>query len=280
MISFGDKKQKILFLSLAGFVLAVLTGVSEHSPWLKFLCGFSNGCSETLQYTILSLPAWLWGAVFYASFALLVYFTRYSLLFLMAIAFGVELRLLWIMVSIKAFCGFCVINFVVMLLLFVLFLERSRVWKMLAVSLISFQLAAFLVPLKNQALSDAAVQHDPQIVATVESEVITAEQLDGPLNSAIYKLQMEIYRLRQRRLDELIAETLFRGEAQRRGVPVDQVLKETMLFATMDVTEEEIGRYLSDNQDKLMNWTGSEAQLREQVKDLLQQQKAYQKAMD
>ena len=61
-----NKKRLLLIFCFLGLGMAVFAGMADHVQWLAALCsGFSDGCRETAQYSLLNLPIWLWGVGFY-----------------------------------------------------------------------------------------------------------------------------------------------------------------------------------------------------------------------
>ena len=64
-------RQRLLVgLSLGGGAFAVLAGLAEKYPWLHALCaGVGDGCKDTVLYTVLSIPLWIYGTAFYALLA-------------------------------------------------------------------------------------------------------------------------------------------------------------------------------------------------------------------
>jgi hypothetical protein len=137
-----------------------------------------------------------------------------------------------------------------------------------------------LITLFYPTIVCAATSQRSNPVASVDGKVITEEELEAPLASPIYSLQMQIYELKQSRLDQMIAQMLLQKEADRRGVSLQEFVNKSVLAHMPEVTEQEIEAYSRENQESLQNWKGSDEELKRQIKTFLQQQKAYQQISD
>lgn len=271
----------MLVLSLLGLGVAGISGAAEYVPWLASMCGsLSGGCKETAEFTLLSLPLWLWGAFYYIALAVLLSRAHFLVFWWVAVAFGVELSLLWIMVSLHALCIFCLINCLIVILIVVFSFKRERLWQTVAVSLFAFILATYIIPRENQSL---ALEPNPQsetIVAMVKSRPITATELELPLAAELYQLQMQIYAKKKERLDRIITERLLEEEAKRRGVPIEQLVRESVPPQQVSVTEEEVKQYYRANQAKWLDWKGSQAELKARIRSYLQSEEYKQKVVE
>lgn len=121
------RSRLVLGLALTGVLVASVAGLSQHLEWLASFCaGFSEGCRQTADFSLFHLPLWLWGVGYYL-LILLLFFGSYSLvLWALAVGFGIELGLVWIMFSQNIVCVFCLANFAVMLALVLCSLELPR----------------------------------------------------------------------------------------------------------------------------------------------------------
>jgi protein-disulfide isomerase len=137
-----------------------------------------------------------------------------------------------------------------------------------------------LITLFYPTIVCAATSQRSNPVASVDGKVITEEELEAPLASPIYSLQMQIYELKQSRLDQMIAQMLLQKEADRQGVTLQEFVNKSVLAHMPEVTEQEIEAYSRENQESLQNWKGSDEELKRQIKTFLQQQKAYQQISD
>jgi len=273
------KNTWIIIAAGLGFIMAFLAGFSSKLAWLDSLCGgLSSGCRETANFTVFSIPLWLIGAGFYLALSLALYRANRLVLWLVLAAFGVELRLVWLMFSMKALCVYCLANFVVVAFLAAICFEKKRIWQMSTVSLLSLVLSIFILPSAvNSTL--ATTNTDPGVAAEVAGKVITIEELERPLSSRIYNLQKEIFQLKRNRLDQLIAEILLQKEAEQRGTSVQQYLQETVLNNRVLVSDDEVEQFYLENRANLAGWRGSEQELKRRIRASLQQQKTYKKIL-
>lgn len=107
-------------------------------------------------------------------------------------------------------------------------------------------------------------------LAEVNGEAITAEELDHALGAKLAKLEEQIYDLKRRELENLIAHKLFSHEAAKRGISVPTLLDAEVTSKVGLVTEKEIEDFYEQNKTRLR---GGEAELRPRIRSFLQQQK-------
>lgn len=107
-------------------------------------------------------------------------------------------------------------------------------------------------------------------LAEVNGEVITAGDLDQALGARLRQLEEQMYDLKRRELDTLIAERLLAQEAARRGTSVGTMLDAEVTSKVGLVTEQEIEAFYQTNKARLR---GEETALRPQIRAYLQQQK-------
>jgi len=277
----GQKIDKrIPILSAIGCLVAILAGLAEHVEWLSSLClGFSGGCRETAKYTVLRVPLWLWGVLFYVILGISSYQANRLMLWLAAAGFGVELCLLWVMFSSKILCVFCLGNALIIVLLFVLCFKRAFLWQIIFTSSVVLLVSTFLIPQPRVSDSSHRRNEDP-VVAEVGGTRILESELEAPLASRIYELQHEIYSLKLRRLEERIVKILLEKEAEKQGVSVTELVNESILSEGLTVSDSELNNYYLENRGDMPNWEGSEDQLRDLMREKLIQKKAYQMIID
>jgi protein-disulfide isomerase len=107
-------------------------------------------------------------------------------------------------------------------------------------------------------------------LAEVNGEVITTGDLERALGARLRKLEEQMYELKRRELDALIAERLLAQEAVRRGTSVGAMLDAEVTAKVGLVTEQEIEAFYQANKTRLR---GEETTLRPQIRAYLQQQK-------
>jgi small-conductance mechanosensitive channel len=110
--------------------------------------------------------------------------------------------------------------------------------------------------LRSQPGRDLGVRRTREAIAQVDGQIVTNEEVEDALGAPIRRLERQIYDLKRQKLDSLISQRLPAREAARRGVTTQALLQE-------DVTAKvEPGRL-----------RGAEAQLRDQIRAYLQNQK-------
>lgn len=107
-------------------------------------------------------------------------------------------------------------------------------------------------------------------LAEVNGETITAKDLEGALGARLSKLEEQIYDLKQRELDSLIAQRLFAQEAAKRRISVAALLDAEVTGKVSLVTEKEIEDFYQANKARMR---GDETEIRQKIRAFLQQQK-------
>ena len=109
-----------------------------------------------------------------------------------------------------------------------------------------------------------------EVLAEIDGEKITAEQVEKPLGNQISKLQEQIYNLKREKLEAIIAEKLLAKEAARRGVTVTALIDKEVTSKVGLVTEQEVDDFYQKNKAQMR---GEEATVRQQIRSYLQNQK-------
>jgi protein-disulfide isomerase len=118
----------------------------------------------------------------------------------------------------------------------------------------------------------AAVAQTPtaEPLAEVNGVAITARDVERALGAKLSQLEEQIYTLKRKEVDSLIAQTLFAQEAAKRGVSVAELLDAEVTSKVALVTEKEIDDYYRANKARMR---GDEVSARVQIRSMLQQQK-------
>src|SRR5262245_50715651 len=122
-------------------------------------------------------------------------------------------------------------------------------------------------------LAGLAFATDPpgtEPLAEVNGETITAKDLEAALGARLSKLEEQIYDLKSRELDSLIAQRLFAQEAAKRKISVAALLDAEVTAKVGLVTEKEIDDFYQANKARIR---GDEAEVRQKLRPFLQQQK-------
>ncbi len=89
-------------------------------------------------------------------------------------------------------------------------------------------------------VSSVVAQEPREIVAEVDGENISAQDLRDAAGVSLARLEDETYRLKQQKLQSLIEERLLAHEARRRKVSVESLVQTEITAKTVAVTHEEV----------------------------------------
>ncbi len=261
-------------LIIAGLAVSVLSVLETRIRWVAAFCGlFGNGCRQTEDFTLLRIPIAWWGVAYYTGLALLVSIASPWAFWFVMVGLGFELTFLWIIISIRAFCIFCLLNAAVVVGLVYVFFDSERVWQMAAVALFTFIVSKALIHWENRPDESAEGEESAKcVVAEVAGETITRDELECPLLQRIYQLESEIYRVKQSRLDQMVRNILLEKEAASRNISQQQLL-ESVVTEHPDVSDKDVDEYIRNNARQLEDWEGSDAELREKIREFLVQRK-------
>lgn len=110
--------------------------------------------------------------------------------------------------------------------------------------------------------------------AKIGGEVITLEEVQQSLQAELIKLDRERFRLIEQKLNQLVADKLLAAEAKRRGISVEELLKQEVNAKTPKVTDQEIDAFMAQNRARLPQ--GDDAELKLKVWEYLREQKTAQ----
>lgn len=129
---------------------------------------------------------------------------------------------------------------------------------------------ALILTLILSPASTSVAASPPEPLAQVNGDTITAEDLERALGVRLSRLQDQIYELKRRELDTLIAQRLLAQEAARRGISVAALLDAEVTAKVGLVTEQDIEAYYQANKSRLR---GDEAEAKQRIRALLQERK-------
>jgi len=225
--------------------------------------------------TLFHAPLWGWGAAFYVLLTFAVFAAAPLAFWLVSCALGVEIVLVWLLISMKVACIFCIGNLFVVLLAVILVFEKEKFWQGLSMCLLFILVSGVLIPRENAPPAAVMPEDTSWMAARVGDETIAKEMVDAPLAQRILDLQREIYGIERERLDQIVMETILQKEARERNVTVDQLLSDSIPKKDLDVSDEEVERYRQENAERLRDWRGTEEDLRARIKGFLAQQKRF-----
>ncbi|OGQ81059.1 MAG: hypothetical protein A3F90_16205 [Deltaproteobacteria bacterium RIFCSPLOWO2_12_FULL_60_19] len=120
------------------------------------------------------------------------------------------------------------------------------------------------------ALTPALARAASELLATVDGQEITADEVDKSVGAPLMKLQEQIYNMRRQKVEAVINERLLAKEAAKRGISVAALLDAEVTSKVGLVTEQEIEKFYQANKARLK---GEESQVRDQLRTQLQNQK-------
>jgi protein-disulfide isomerase len=139
---------------------------------------------------------------------------------------------------------------------------RSKVWLWFAVC--CFATVGWIV---NAQQKPGAAEP----LAIVNGTAITNAEVETSLGQSLAKLEEQIYELKKTKLDSLIDEALIAGEAKKRGLTADALMKVEVTSKLKPVTDEEVAVFYGANQARLQkDLTG----WRDEIRKFLLQQRA------
>ena len=91
----------------------------------------------------------------------------------------------------------------------------------------------------------------PEVVATVQDQPISAQELSASMRGQLLQMDMERYEAMKAQLDSLIAERLMALEAAERGMSVAELERVEVFAKTEPVTPDQVRTFYDDNKERL-----------------------------
>jgi protein-disulfide isomerase len=120
------------------------------------------------------------------------------------------------------------------------------------------------------AIAPLARAASGDVLAEIDGEAITEEQIEKAIGNPLAQLQEQIYNLKRQKIEAIVAERLLAKEAARRGITVPALLDQEVTSKVGLVTEQEIEDFYQKNKAQMK---GDEAAQRQQIRSYLQNQK-------
>jgi len=265
----------MVFAVAAGLLVSVLTVLENRVKWIASFCAlFGQGCRQTESYTLFSVPVSWWGVLYYLFTGVLIFYAKPLVFWAVMAGFGVELTFLWVLASMRIFCIFCLLNGMIMALLFALSMDTDRIWETISVVSLFFIGSQYLLRRENRLEAPASLQDETaRPAAKVGDDAITVAELERPVANRIYDLEKEIYAIKQRRLDEIITNRVLQKEAERKGSTVEQLIA-SALSNQEEIGNGEIHGYYQENVQHLGGWKGTQEELRGRIREFLKERRA------
>ncbi len=129
-------------------------------------------------------------------------------------------------------------------------------------------LGALLVTFANSGAQSAAPPATPvgdsaRVLATIDGTPITEDEIEKALGPELGRLEREIYDLKRKQLDAMIAQRLVEREAAKRNVAVEQLLASEIDAKMAPVADEEVDRFYETNKARIREMPDIKARIRE-----------------
>ncbi len=97
----------------------------------------------------------------------------------------------------------------------------------------------------------ASAQTLPDVVATIQDQSITAEELTASIRGELLKLDTQRYQALKNGLDAIIGQRLTVLEAQKRQMSVEQLRQEEITAKVTQATDDEVKKFYEENQNRI-----------------------------
>ncbi len=129
----------LAFLAAGGLLVSILSILEKYVKWILSFCDiFGKGCRKALKFHLFGIPVSWYGAAYYLFLIMLIRMIEPWVFWFIIIGFGIELTFIWIMIYIRAFCIFCIINAAMMTGLFLCVFDTGRILESISIILIFF----------------------------------------------------------------------------------------------------------------------------------------------
>ena len=136
----------------AGLTVSVVSGLENRVRWIGRFCSFfGKGCRKTEIFRLLGVRVSWWGVLFYASLALAALAIPEMVRWLVMLGTGFELTFVWIMLVVKIFCIFCLFNALVVLGLFLMWIDPGLLPASGGIIVFSLMISSVLLWRENKA---------------------------------------------------------------------------------------------------------------------------------
>jgi protein-disulfide isomerase len=97
----------------------------------------------------------------------------------------------------------------------------------------------------------AGAQMLPEVVATVQDQPITSEELTASIRGELLKLDMQRYQVLKNGLDDMIGQRLTEMEAKNRNISIEALRQEEITAKITQATDADIQKFYEDNKDRI-----------------------------
>jgi protein-disulfide isomerase len=180
-------------LILLGLLVAWLSVLEHKVAWVQHFCAFfGEGCRRTAPFTLVGIPIAWWGAGFYIALGALFFLDRPFLFWAVMAGLGIEATFVTIMVLIRAWCVFCILNSLVVALLSIFSFDLRRAGPAAGTALVSFALSLVLIGRENRLGLKKPSRED--VLSEIEEETEEGKNpVLGPLGARVEVLEFTDY---------------------------------------------------------------------------------------
>ncbi len=97
----------------------------------------------------------------------------------------------------------------------------------------------------------AGAQTLPDVVATIDGQPITAEELTTSIRGELLKMDMQRYQALKNGLDALVGQRLTGMEAKKRDISVQQLRQEEITAKISPATDDDINKFYEENKSRI-----------------------------
>jgi len=267
----GDGNLEMLWVvTVAGLMVSIFSALENRVRWIADFCAiFGEGCRRTQEFTLFNIQVSWWGIAYYLLVAGLLALVEPWLFWVVMLGVGFELTFLRIMVSMRLFCIFCLFNAMVIAVLAWMVFDAQRMWPGATLMLLVYLGSNYFLSRENMLQMTPLQEQTPDtVVAEVDGQIITKEELERPLLQRIYQQKNKIYQIKRSRLEQMVQDILLQKEAERRGVEKSRLIEE-VIAAVPEVSNEAVEHYCRKHLKDAQGWQGPEEAFKEKVRKRL-----------
>ena len=253
----------MVFLKIIGLLNAMylLSLHGQTSP----NCALSEGCSMVLTSVYSSLfgiPIAAFGIAVYLVLILLDWYRRKGIvttqtfhsvslvILLPATAVGLVLGFVQF-AHIKAFCPFCALNSMILLILFFLVFNKQKLdsFKIELPSSVTISIIILsMLPLSTAYGYFKETKKDNHYGALIAGEMVSLNKIETEISTDLLDLERQIYQMRKSRAEYMVYELA----AEKRQLKVDDYLKK-YVFKDIQVTDQDVKDFYDKNSHQVGN---------------------------
>ncbi|OGR02640.1 MAG: hypothetical protein A2284_16425 [Deltaproteobacteria bacterium RIFOXYA12_FULL_61_11] len=104
---------------------------------------------------------------------------------------------------------------------------------------------------KQQAAAPAMVSGPDDAVATIDGAKILRSEIEEEVKAQVFDLEDEIYKIKKRKVDELVEGRLLKLEAEKRKITEKELLDAEVENKFSEIPEPELRKFFDENKDRI-----------------------------